>query len=266
MPRFKFLAGLNQSQQQAFLMRLKVEWTYTSNALEGNSLSLGETQFIIEQGLTVQGKPICEHNEVVGHARAIDLVYALLDQPTLDKEAIFALHRAVQTQSVVDIYCPIGAWKNESNGRYISQDNRLVYLAYPEPDAIEHLMTLWLELYHQSVILDEAQAVLVYTRLHLAFASIHPFFDGNGRMARLLANIPLLKSGYLPIVVKKEARAAYIQTLSEYQRISPTLTQTTTQLLSEEKAFNRVHAFFAEQYQVTQALLSEMKYTINPTS
>jgi Fic family protein len=195
------------------------------------------------------------------------LVYALLDQPTLDKEAIFALHRAVQTHSVVDMYCPIGAWKNESNGRYITQDNRPVYLAYPEPEAIEHLMSLWLDLYHQQPpIQSEAEAVLVYTRLHLAFASIHPFFDGNGRMARLLANIPLLKSGYLPIVVKKEARAAYIQTLSEYQRISQTLTQTTTQLLSEGMAFNCVQAFFAEQYQVTQTLLSEMKHIINPTS
>ena len=126
MPRFKFLAGLNQSQQQAFLMRLKVEWTYTSTALEGNSLSLGETQFIIEQGLTVQGKPIREHNEV---GRLVRLIwFTRYRQPTLDKEAIFALHRAVQTQSVIDIYCPIGAWKNESNGRYIRQDNRLVYL------------------------------------------------------------------------------------------------------------------------------------------
>ncbi|MEK8015411.1 MAG: hypothetical protein VSS75_000985, partial [Candidatus Parabeggiatoa sp.] len=65
MKHFKFLEGLNHTQQQELLTRLKVEWTYTSNALEGNTINLGETQFIIEYGLTIKGKSIQEHNEVI---------------------------------------------------------------------------------------------------------------------------------------------------------------------------------------------------------
>ena len=103
MKHLKFLEGLNPTRQQELLTRLKVEWTYTSNALEGNTISLGDTQFIIESGLTIKGKSIQEHNEIVGHARAIDLVYDLLDKETLEKTDIFNLHKAVQTQVVVDI-------------------------------------------------------------------------------------------------------------------------------------------------------------------
>ncbi|MEK8018501.1 MAG: hypothetical protein VSS75_016650, partial [Candidatus Parabeggiatoa sp.] len=79
MKHFKFPEGLNHTQQQEPTHRLKVEWTYNSNALEGNTISLGDTQFIIEYGLTIKGQSIQEHNEVIGHARAIELVYDLLD-------------------------------------------------------------------------------------------------------------------------------------------------------------------------------------------
>ncbi len=70
---FKFLKGLTATKQRELLERLKVEWTYTSNALEGNTISLGDTQFIIQYGLTIKGKSIQEHIEVIGHARAVVL-------------------------------------------------------------------------------------------------------------------------------------------------------------------------------------------------
>jgi Fic family protein len=260
---FKFLDGLSPSQQQTFLNRLKVEWTYTSNALEGNTLSLGDTQFIIEQGLTLQGKSIREHNEVIGHARAIDLVYQMLDHSPLTKSAIFDLHKAIQSQVIVDIYSPIGAWKNELNGRYIQQADKLIYLNYPLPESIEHLMTLWLALFeHYQTLSTQAEALIAYTELHLAFASIHPFFDGNGRIARLLANIPLLKNGFLPLVIAKETRKDYIQTLANYQLTAPMLTQQSQILLADTPEKQAVHHFFATQYQHTQNLLDELKNAI----
>jgi Fic family protein len=260
---FKFLDGLSPSQQKTFLNRLKIEWTYTSNALEGNTLSLGDTQFIIEQGLTLQGKSIREHNEVIGHARAIDLVHQLLDQPSLTKEDIFNLHKAIQSQVIVDIYSPIGAWKNELNGRYIQQGDKLIYLNYPPPESIDHLMNLWLSLFEQYQTLNSKdEALNAYSNLHLAFVSIHPFFDGNGRMARLLANIPLLKNGYLPLIIKKETRADYIQKLANYQLSASTLTQHSQTLLTELPEKTDVHCFFSSQYQHTQDLLDEIKTAI----
>lgn len=155
----KFLEGLNLTQQQEFLKRLKVEWTYTSNALEGNTISLGETEFIIESGLTIKGNSIQEHNEVIGHARAIDLVYELLDKELLEKQDIFNLHKTVQTQVVFDIYSPIGEWKKESNGRYVKQNERLIYKSYPKPEDMEYLMRFWLADFnnYKRLITQEAQ-------------------------------------------------------------------------------------------------------------
>jgi len=174
---FKFLKGLTATKQRELLQRLKVEWTYTSNALEGNTISLGDTQFIIEYGLTIKGKLIQEHIEVIGHALAVDLVYELLEKDTLEKPDIFNLHEAVQTQVVMDIYRTIGNWKKEDNGRYIKTEEELIYMEYPKPEYIEHLMQLWLRDFNvQNELINEQQAIHAYTRLHLAFTSIHPFF------------------------------------------------------------------------------------------
>jgi Fic family protein len=259
MKHFKFLEGLNSSQQQELLTRLKVEWTYTSNALEGNTISLGDTQFIIEYGLTVKGKSIQEHNEVIGHARAIDLVYDLLDKESLEKPDIFNLHKAVQTQVVFDIYSPIGAWKNEANGRYIKQNERLIYQNYPKPEHIEYLMQLWIaEFNTYNKLRTQEEAFNAYTRLHLAFTSIHPFFDGNGRMARLLANIPLLKNGFLPIVINNQNRQEYLEALSEYDLSTPELNKQTTQLIVENQAFDKIKTFFKTQYPNIQNLIDEI--------
>jgi Fic family protein len=257
---FKFLKGLTATKQRELLQRLKVEWTYTSNALEGNTISLGDTQFIIEYGLTIKGKSIQEHNEIIGHALAVDLVYELLDKDILEKPDIFNFHKAVQTQVVMDIYSPIGNWKKEENGRYIKTEEKLIYMEYPKPEDIEHLMQLWLkEFNNQNELINEQQAIHTYTVLHLAFTSIHPFFDGNGRMARLLANIPLLKNGFLPIVVNNQDRQDYLEALSKYDLSAPNLNQNTTELIIENSAFESIKNFFEQQYKNTLKLVEEIK-------
>jgi Fic family protein len=256
---FKFLQGLTATKQRELLERLKVEWTYTSNALEGNTISLGDTQFIIQYGLTIKGKSIQEHNEVIGHARAVDLVYELLEKERLETQDIFNLHKAVQTQVVMDIYSPIGNWKKEENGRYVKTEEQLIYMEYPKPEDIEYLMQFWLKFFHtQNELINEQQAIDTYTRLHLAFTSIHPFFDGNGRMARLLANIPLLKNGFLPIVVNNKNREDYLEALSKYDLSAPKLNQKTTQLVIENSAFENLKSFFEQQYENTKNLVDEI--------
>ncbi len=257
---FKFLKDLTTTKQRELLQRLKVEWTYTSNALEGNTISLGDTQFIIEHGLTIKGKSIQEHIEVIGHARAVDLIYDYLDKDILEKQDIFNLHQAVQTQVVMDIYSPIGNWKQEDNGRYIKTEEKLIYMEYPKPEDIEHLMQLWLKDFNaQNDLINEQQAIHAYTKLHLAFTSIHPFFDGNGRMARLLANIPLLKNGFVPIVVNNQDRQNYLEVLSKYDLSAPNLNQQTTQLIIENSAFKSLKHFFEQQYKNTKILVEEIK-------
>ena len=102
------------------MAQLRDLWTHSSTAIEGNTLTLGETKFVIEEALTVSGKPLKDHQEVVGHARAIDLIYVMVGKAEINDTDLFELHKAIITQAVVDVYKPVGGWKKEPNGyRYI---------------------------------------------------------------------------------------------------------------------------------------------------
>ncbi len=213
------LAGLDPDIRAALLAQIRDLWTHGSTALEGNTLTLGETKFVIEEGLTVSGKPLKDHQEVVGHARAIELIYGWLDSE-VTLERLFDLHRAVQTAVVADILKPYGAWKREPNGTYaVAADGRQVFIEYARPGEVPILMDAWLAELNRAgrAGLDEADAIAAYARLHLGLVHIHPFWDGNGRMARLLANLALLRSGHLPLVMELRERRRYIETLAAYQ-------------------------------------------------
>jgi Fic family protein len=223
LPPLKPLAGLDPDLQRNLMAQVRDLWTHGSTALEGNTLTLGETKFVIEEGLTVSGKPLKDHQEVVGHARAIELIYALLDAlpaRPVTEEHLFELHRAVQTGMVTDIDKPIGGWKLEPNGTYaVAPDARQVFIDYAAPGDVPALMDAWLAELNRlgAEPLNEHSAIDAYARLHLGFVHIHPFWDGNGRMARLLANLPVLRAGHLPVVIDARERKRYIETLAAYQ-------------------------------------------------
>lgn len=225
MPRF--YDHLDPDIRSILLSQVRNLWTHTSTVLEGNQLSLGETAFVLDEGLTISGKPLKDHQEVVGHARAIELIYGLLERPgAIHENDLFDLHRAVQTEIVTDIYRPIGKWKNEPNfTSYVGRDGKQHWREYPRPENVPQLMTEWLK---QMNVDQEKPSTAQdisgrYADLHLEFVTIHPFFDGNGRMARLLANLPVLRAGFPPIVVPMEARQAYLKALSDYQESVPNL-------------------------------------------
>jgi len=231
--------NLTRTDQKQLKERLKIEWTYNSNAIEGNTISLGDTAFIVEYGLTIKGKSIVEHTDIIGHAKAIDIIYELIEQNSITEENLFLLHKAVQTEIIIDYELPIGAYKVIQNARYIRVDGKLEHKYYPHPNHIKHLMDLWFEEFGDisTPLKNFNECVEQYTKMHLAFASIHPFFDGNGRLARLVANIPLLKNGYLPLIVSSEDRQEYIELLSEYNLKSKQLDETTTKLIEENEEY-----------------------------
>jgi len=254
--------GMTRTAIKTFTDELKVQWTYSSNAIEGNTISLGDTAFIIEYGLTVKGKSIREHNEVLGHSRAIDIIYKFLDKDILSKEDIFELHTAIQTNIVIDSECPIGDYKVVENGRYILQnDNTRKYLAYPLPFDVNYLMSLWFaefaDISKKSISLEES--IKKYTRSHIGFTSIHPFFDGNGRLARLVSNIYMLKNGYLPIIINNENRDEYIKLLSTYNINSKPLDKKSEAIIEENQYFEDLYQFFKSEYKNAQVLLDEIK-------
>lgn len=215
----KFLKGFDNDLKKALIAQLRNLWSHNSTAIEGNTLTLGETAFVIEEGLTVSGKPLKDHQEVVGHSTAIDLIYGLLEKESISKENIFELHKSVQTQVVVDIYKPVGNWKREPNGTTVNIGDKQTYIEYASPEDTPKLMEIWLSFLNekmQGVVLKK-DALEAYSKLHLGFVSVHPFWDGNGRMARLLSNLPVIKAGFPPIIILKKDRFEYISYLAQYQ-------------------------------------------------
>ncbi len=249
-------------EAKALKHRLKIDWTYKSNAIEGNTISLGDTAFIIENGLTIKGKSIVEHTEIIGHAKAIDLIYEMIKKDRISKNDICLLHKAVQTNLIIDIECPIGRYKVEPNGRYVKiGNNKYEHYFYPHPTDIEHLMNLWFQDFGDidKEINSFDECVKIYTDMHISFASIHPFFDGNGRLTRLVANIPLLKNGFLPIIVNNEDRQEYIELLSNYNLESKPLDKNSTKLIEENEQYQKLKEFFKNQYKNSQQLLDQLR-------
>lgn len=240
---------------------LKINWTYNSNAIEGNTISLGDTAYIIQYGLTVKGKSIIEHTEVVGHAKAIDLVYKLIKNDTIDRDDLFLLHKAVQTNLVIDIECPIGSYKVVENGRYVKlADGSAKFFPYPHPNDIAYLMDLWFKDFGKLERIDSFEkCVDIYTDMHIAFTAIHPFFDANGRVARLVSNIPLLKNNYLPIIIINDDRDRYIELLSSYNLKAKSLDKNSKSLLEKNEEYKELRAFFRSQYKNSKDLIDEMR-------
>lgn len=254
--RFKFLEGLDSDIQQSLLKQLRDLWTHTSTAIEGNTLTLGDTKFILDEGLTVSGKPIKDHQEVIGHAKAIELIYACIGSD-ITEDDLFALHKAVQTEVVTDIYKPHGAWKVEPNGTYaLDDDGKQIFIEYAAPVEVSALMKAIVDeinaASHAGISLETAP--VVYAKIHMGVAHTHPFWDGNGRIARLIANIPLLNTGLPPLVIPSEQRRDYIETLAAYQREVGEITSKTGVWPDEDKldAFTQ---FCAKAYAATQTLV-----------
>ena len=256
-----FFEGFSPDIKDQLLKRVAAEWTHDSTAIEGNTLTLGETVQVLELGLTISGKPLKDHQEVYGHARAIDLIYGMIGKATLKAEDLFDLHRAVMPQSPVDAMNPVGNWKQEFNGTTGVRDGKSVYMEYAAPSAVPGLMVRWLDDFNGigSCTGRPDRAIAAYVRAHMIFVRIHPFFDGNGRMARLLANLPVLRGGFPPIVVPAVRRIDYINLLWEYENTVGTI-KPGSQLLPAHPAISGMEQLLQEEWGKTVALVEEARH------
>ena len=183
-----------------------LELTYTSNAIEGNTLTAVETTMVIEQGITVAGKPLKDHLEAIDHFEAIHYVRELARQPTpLTEMDVRNLHRLVVLRSRPDI---AGSYADQ--GRYVLTDSGRH--SFPSPAEVPALMgdfSAWL-----GKAADTPESAFT---AHRRLVDIHPFNDGNGRTARLLMNLILIRGGYPAVAVRPEDRPAYIAGLQQAQ-------------------------------------------------
>ena len=185
----------------------RVELTYTSNALEGNTLTRRETALVVEKGLTVGGKSLVEHLEATNHAKALDWVHVQVQrQPsTLDVRDILTLHETI-LKGIDDEHA--GYWRRVPVR--ISGSNVIL----PNPRKVPDLMAEFVQWLQAS---KNEHPVNLAIEAHYRLVTIHPFVDGNGRTARLLMNLILMMTGYPPAIIRKQDCLAYIGSLEQGQ-------------------------------------------------
>jgi len=212
-----FRLRIHQKQQQLAAARplpaialakikeaLSTEWTYNSNGIEGNSLTLRETHVVLSEGFTIRGKSLREHFEVHNHDKAIALLYKMIaEKEVFTSSRILDLH-ALVLRSIEDDF----AGRLRNGGVRIAGANFIPPNARKVADLLDELVS--------AVVTNPTglDLLALVTIFHHRFVWIHPFFDGNGRTVRLAMNLILMQHGYPPAIILKNDRAKYYSALN----------------------------------------------------
>ena len=201
------LRPLPAAQVRKLREQFQIEMTYNSNGIEGNSLTMKETFLVINEGITIKGKPLKDHLEAKDHYAALQYLYELVEKDkkhTVSELLIRHLHQLVVMDTDKD-------WA----GKYRDGNVIIGGAKHTPPEAIEipgkmHDLIVWLKQNKNKLHLIELAAIL-----HHKLVLIHPFFDGNGRTARLAMNLFLMQHGYPLVVILKNDRKKYYRVLAE---------------------------------------------------
>lgn len=220
------LRPLAPEQEQRVLQKFRLDWNYHSNAIEGNSLTLGETRSLLLHGLTAEGKPLRDHLDIKGHDEAVrGLEEIVHDDRPLTEQFIREMHqvllgdehyKAAYTatgQPTRQRIVP-GQYKTSSNNVRTATGETFYFASPEETPARMNDLLVW---YRQEAEAPTLHPVALAAEFHHRFVSIHPFDDGNGRMSRLLMNLVLMRHGYPITVIKADetTRNHYLAALSE---------------------------------------------------
>ena len=194
---------LNELLSKQLKKDLNIKWTYNSTGIEGNSYTLNQTRILLAEGITIGGKRLVEHLEIIGHSEAIEYLEDIIENNVeLTEREIKNIHSLV-TKDIENVNS--GAYRN--NAVYISGSKHIPPQPYLVSEKMEELM-LWYNNESKNIHPIERAAIL-----HGEFVSIHPFIDGNGRTARLLLNFELMKNNYPAIIIEIEEREKYFDAL-----------------------------------------------------
>lgn len=183
-----------------------LELTHHSTAIEGNTLSLKETKLVLEEGITIGGKTLKEHLEVKNHREALDFIETLVKKKTteISEKDILKIHQIVLKEI------------SKEAGKYRNVTVRIVgsRAILPSPQKVPTLMTEFIKWLNTPA---KDHSIKLATDVHYKLVSIHPFVDGNGRVARLLMNLILMQHGWPPALIKLGDRKEYIDALEKAQ-------------------------------------------------
>jgi len=217
------LDGLKKADSdlwKTILFKLKVDWTYNSNSIEGSTFTKGDTIFFLNEGLTVKGKPLKDHLDTQNHADAIDFLFDVVTNEREISEGLIKeinallLYGVKSTPAMTSEGKPID--KQATPGQYKTQPNHVLQQdgtlhKYIDPVHVQGEMAALVQWINDHI--DQLHPCYVASVAHYNMVRIHPFDDGNGRGARVLMNLILLKKGCFPAVIRVDQRQDYIEAL-----------------------------------------------------
>lgn len=184
---------------------LFIEWTYNSNSIEGNTLTLNETRIVLEEGMTVKGKSLREHFEITNHHEAIDYL-----------EQIIHPNYVLSERDILDVhFLVLNKIEKDYAGRLRNGGVRITGANFTPPNAshVSSLLSGLISFVNSNE--KKLSDVVLATLFHHRFVWIHPFFDGNGRTVRLVMNLLLMRSGFPPAIILKNDRKKYYDALNQ---------------------------------------------------
>ena len=218
------LRPLDADQEKRIWQKFRFDWNYHSNNIEGNSLTFGETKSLLLHNITAQGKSLKDHIEITGHNEAIDVLVDLTrgDAP-LTESFVRQLHELIlRERCQVDAITPEGAPTRRwiEVGQYKTGQNHVQTVTgeifrFAEPIDVPGKMHTLLQTINELQAPSSAEVVFVAAKAHYDFVLIHPFDDGNGRIARLLMNLILIKYGFPPAIIKTQDKQQYFSALRQ---------------------------------------------------
>jgi len=200
--RLDKLRPLSKDAVKKLLEDIRLRHTYNSDAIEGNTLTLQETKLVLEEGITIGGKPLKDHIEAINDAEAFDLMVSFVDSNvSITQDIIQRLHEVV-TKGLL-----------EDAGKYRTTNVRIAGSSVTPPDFSK--IVILMDEYIKNIKELNIHPLKKAAFIHYELARIHPFTDGNGRVTRLLTNLYIMEQGYPPIVLKKTERKLYYKVLHQ---------------------------------------------------
>lgn len=216
------LKPIDTGLEERVMQKMRLDWNYHSNSIEGNSLTYGETKSLIMHHITADGKPLRDHFEITGHNDALLWVIDLVKgDRAITENFIRELHKLILKENFLKpAITPTGekTTKEIKVGEYKTQSNHVETITgeifyFAEPHEVKAKMTDLIDWYNEKEKEGTNNPIVFAAEFHYKFIRIHPFGDGNGRIARILMNFILMKYGYHPAIIKKETKEEYYKVL-----------------------------------------------------
>jgi len=218
------LRPISPELEKRIMQKFRLDWNYHSNKIEGNQLTYGETKTFLLHGITAKGKPFKDHIDIKGHNEALLMLDDIIkEKREISENFIRELHEIILQENyfnkaqtpdgiIVTRKIEIGKYKSQPN-HVLTRTGEMHYFASPEETPAK--MYDLIEWYKKANKNDSIHPLLTASLFHFRFIGIHPFDDGNGRLARILMNLILIQNGYPPVIIKTERKSEYYNVLQE---------------------------------------------------